>query len=886
MFQNFVFAHSGKPLSKETQLVLNVLDSITDGFFFVDDNWTVLYWNRSAEKIMSVPAQQIVGQNIWDFYSDAKEMEFYTQYHYSKEHKVAVEFETYYPTQNLWLEVKTYPYSQGLAVYFKDITTKKLLAEEVTKTRLQQDALISATEDLIWSVDKNLKLVVANRAFQQLVKEITGSEVMPGTSILDIKHGDRKMLPVHDYHRTLAGEAQTVVYTILVNGAFQHHEVRLQPIINQQTEEILGVAGYSRNVTSNKKHQEEIEKSNSILREKEQRLQELTNKLETVFHSSLDMICTADYEGRFTNMSRASKQILGYDPEELIGRRYIELLHPDDTAKTLDLVSHLLEGGKVTSFRNRMIKRSGQIAYILWSSHWDDKQQLMFSVGRDASTLVQAEMLKEATEKKLTALIQKGGDLVAILDEAAKYQYISGNVEKVLGYNESDLIGKSAFTFISEEDLPAIKKNLSELMDDGEMKKAEVRFNHKDGSSRCLELVGTNLLQDPAVQGIVINARDITERKLYAEQLKAVNDRFEIVMKATNEVIWDYDFAAKKLVWNDNYTALLGYSKHEDDTLLKWKEKIHEEERERVWKSMIEVFVHPSKNYWKAEYRYRKADGSYAYIFDQGYTIKNHQKYPIRFVGAMIDLTERKKIEDERELIIEELTSSNNDLKQFSFITSHNLRAPLSNILGILNMLDVETFTETNKQLIYLLQSSARQLQETIKDLSDIIVIRNKAGLENEMINLEKVFENVKRIYLNTLQDVPLELLVDFQVKEVFINKAYLESIFINLVSNAIKYRSPKRPLVIQISTSLCGNNRFLLHFCDNGIGLDTKRLESRLFGLYQRFHDHTDGKGLGLFIVKSQVGALGGTIQMEGEEDRGLSFNITLPLRRELDGA
>ena len=329
---------------------------------------------------------------------------------------------------------------------------------------------------------------------------------------------------------------------------------------------------------------------------------------------------------------------------------------------------------------------------------------------------------------------------------------------------------------------------------------------------------------------------------------------------------------------NENYTKMLGYENLQDENLDTWKSNIHPNDVDKVWAGVASILENNTDRYWKSEYRYKKANGDYAYIFDQGYIIVDSENNPVRFVGAMQDFTDRKKIEEEREVIIKELIKSNNDLKQFSFITSHNLRAPLSNILGIFQLLDTSGMDEVNTQLLNLINTSALQLQETIKDLSDIIVIRNQSEVKNEIFKIENIFENICKIYLNTIKDISHSIKTDFQAKEVLLHKPYVESIFINLVSNAIKYRSSKRPLELSITTFANEQDELVIKFSDNGIGLDILRLKDRLFGLYQRFHNHTEGKGLGLFIVKSQVAAMGGSIALESEEDRGTTFTIIIP--------
>jgi light-regulated signal transduction histidine kinase (bacteriophytochrome) len=156
---------------------------------------------------------------------------------------------------------------------------------------------------------------------------------------------------------------------------------------------------------------------------------------------------------------------------------------------------------------------------------------------------------------------------------------------------------------------------------------------------------------------------------------------------------------------------------------------------------------------WQEEYRYIKGDGSIAAIYAQGYISVDHNNKPVRLVGTIRDITDAKAREVERDLMIKELTRSNNDLKQFSFITSHNLRAPLSNILGILHIVDSSTLDENNKCLLEMIGKSAAQLKQTLDDLGKILLIKNN-NVEISKIELQATFNSVSRIFVNSFNDI------------------------------------------------------------------------------------------------------------------------------------
>lgn len=241
------------------------------------------------------------------------------------------------------------------------------------------------------------------------------------------------------------------------------------------------------------------------------------------------------------------------------------------------------------------------------------------------------------------------------------------------------------------------------------------------------------------------------------------------------------------------------------------------------------------------------------------------------------DITVRKQQDLEREQIIKELTKSNADLKQFSYITSHNLRAPLSNMVGILNIIDYSSLQPENREMLNWLQTSTKQLSTTIHDLTSILLIKNNIDVEVSNLNVQEIFDYVHNIFAEALKEVKGTIETYFVNSTVTFNRAYLQSIFINLISNAIKYHSPDRPLVLKIYCKTYSDEHTELTFTDNGSGIDLVRHKDRLFGLYQRFHNNASGAGLGLFIVKEQVAALGGDITVESEPGMGTSFTITL---------
>lgn len=228
-----------------------------------------------------------------------------------------------------------------------------------------------------------------------------------------------------------------------------------------------------------------------------------------------------------------------------------------------------------------------------------------------------------------------------------------------------------------------------------------------------------------------------------------------------------------------------------------------------------------------------------------------------------------------------ELIKQNVQLEQFGYITAHNLRAPVARILGLGNIAgNTEYFSLPRDQdILKKLQASAVELDTIIHDLNAILDVKKGIHHAYENINLEDSFEKVKGILKDKIAESNATIYESFEVKTGYAIPAYIESIFYNLLSNAIKYRHPERKSVITIKT-FKQDNTLAITVSDNGIGIDLKQLKSKVFSLYQRFHHHVEGKGMGLFLVKTQVEALDGSIDVHSTVDEGSTFEIRIPIK------
>lgn len=229
-----------------------------------------------------------------------------------------------------------------------------------------------------------------------------------------------------------------------------------------------------------------------------------------------------------------------------------------------------------------------------------------------------------------------------------------------------------------------------------------------------------------------------------------------------------------------------------------------------------------------------------------------------------------------------ELIKQNSQLEQFGYITAHNLRAPVARILGLANIINNKHFSmPADKEMLDKLQLAAKEMDTIIYDLNVILDIKKGIQYSYEEIDLHTRLEKVKNILKEKIKDSNLTIIENFSsAKNCYGIPAYIESIFYNLISNSIKYRAFERDPVIYISAQE-QNDKLKIIFKDNGIGMDLPKIKEKMFSLYQRFHDHVEGKGIGLFLVKTQLEAMNGSIEVDSKVNKGTIFYIHIPLKK-----
>ncbi len=253
--------------------------------------------------------------------------------------------------------------------------------------------------------------------------------------------------------------------------------------------------------------------------------------------------------------------------------------------------------------------------------------------------------------------------------------------------------------------------------------------------------------------------------------------------------------------------------------------------------------------------------------------------FPVSVFGTIQDVNERKELELELNKSYNITREQNNRLLNFSYIVSHNLRMHSVNIGGLLKLMEASETVEEREEYIGLLQVAADQLDETMQQLNDVVAMQHSLKDKLEHINLHDAVEHTKKLLTTQIAEKGAEIVnnVERQLTIAY-NTVYLDSVLMNLLSNAVKYGHPERVPKVEVSCRQVqegAHSMWVLEIKDNGLGIDLATNREKLFGMYKTFHGNKDAKGIGLFMSKYQVEAMGGNIEVESEVNKGTTFSV-----------
>ncbi|MDR5172124.1 PAS domain S-box protein [Methylobacillus flagellatus] len=494
-----------------------------------------------------------------------------------------------------------------------------------------------------------------------------------------------------------------------------------------------------------------------------------------------------------------------------------------------------------------------------------------------------------AKEQQVASLALKGAIFdftsAAIFSINRQLKVIEWNTaaERLFGLEHSQVLGRAVSEIVLAPDGPADWVAIMNTKGTGTF-----RFMGREGAFDA-ELRLVVFTQDGAeVHTLVIN--DISERKRVDAALRDSLARFHAAAQATGDVIWDWDLATGNIWWNENFQTLFGYAEQEiEPTIASWTTRIHPEDHDRVV-AHIHAVIDGAEDAWKDEYRFRRQDGTYAELFDRGHVLRDGSGRGMRMVGAMQDITERKRAqakllafnaELEKRVAgrTAELVASNQELDSFCHSVSHDLRAPLRGIAGFAEILVQRhggNLDEKAKNYLGRVLAATHRMEALIDDLLQLSRI-SREEMRRETVGLSAIADSI----VADLRESHPERQVEIAVEAGLCAEGdpnLLRIMLQNLLDNAWKFTSkiPDARIVFAAEQGEAGMAGFFIS--DNGDGFDM-RYANKLFSPFQRLHREAEfpGTGIGLATVKRIVSRHGGRIWVDAEPGKGATFHFSL---------
>ncbi|WP_026898195.1 PAS domain-containing sensor histidine kinase [Daejeonella oryzae] len=869
-------------------------------------------------------------------------------------------------------------------------------AEETLKdNEAKYRSLVESSMDAILLTVKDGQILEANAAaceiFQMTLDEICKAG---RADLADIT--DPRLAPLLK-ERILNGRARGEITCKRKDGT--RFEAEITSVIFVDRHGLEKTSMTIRDISERKKAEENLVATSTAL-------QKALNDLNKLMNSSMDVICSRDEKGIFVHVNAASEQVLGYKPDELIGRNYIDFIFPDDMQRSVRADEEIKSVVPDIVLENRFIHKNGSLVNLNWSLLWDEKENLLYGIAKDATekkilekafdverqrfldmysqspscmgilkgpnhiyemanplylqlvgkTDIIGKSVKEAlpeverqgvlefldnvyntgktfyanemliqfdthasgklvdtylnficqahrnaddqidgifffainvteqvlsrkrieeSEKQYKQIVETAQEGICLIDEKDKITFVNTKMAEILEYSAAEITGKEIYSFLDEEG-KEIARNLMLKKKEDHAEERHFKYISKSGKAIWTNVSATPLFnEDGTYNGALAMVTDITDRKMFEQNLASKHESLKQAQAIARVGNWEIDLAHNIHTWSDEIYNIFGIKKADvianEENFMGF---CHPEDLKYAYQRIDEGFKNLQNITF--EFRFIRNDGSVRYSYNEWKYKFDKNGNAVSLFGIFQDVTDRKLSEIERAKIVNDLILRNNDLEQFTYIVSHNLRAPVANILGIENLLNDPGLSP--RDVIFLkegLRQSVNGLDSVVRDLSQIIQVRNQINETKENILFAEIVDEIKISIKNLIDRENINIESDFnEIESIITLKSYLYSIFYNLISNSIKYRQKHIPGIITIK-SRRSENKIELIFTDNGMGIDLQKIGDQVFGLYKRFHLNIEGKGMGLFMVKNQVETLGGKISIQSEVNKGTEFTI-----------
>lgn len=922
-----------------------------------------------------------------------------------------------------------------------DITDRKTLESTRLESASLLQAALESTADGLLVVSNEGKITVFNQKFLSMYgfseKDVAGQsdEYLLKKAMARIVDADSFRDKVN---QLCANPTQESLDTIRLTTGIVLQRFSKPQVLDGK---VVGRVWSFRDVTQQTEAQESLQKSEKLYR--------------TITDNMIDMVSQVDSEGKILFASPSHFTVLGYKPEAMLGSSIFSQVHSEDLAFVKERFQHAVKQKSSEKVEFRYKRANGLYAWLSVNSNPtlgpDGDIAWVILSSRDISERKKNEQALYHRDQMLSALADATSQLaiepniwiglqnaLEILGKSTQVDrvYIFQNFSQPDGEYCSLKIEWNSGTATPQIQNPSLQnfpysaapslyhrlvenksftKHVREI-EDPDFKIAMMEQDIKSviilpiqvqnklwgfiGVDECQQEREITQAEYSILKSFALTVGASLDRKQIESENKDWQTRYELVTRASGQIVYDYFLPSGRIIWSDNLLKEIGYTQSEVDDVNKWSELVHPDDRAEAF-ALLETAEKNLLEY-NITYRFQTKNEGFQYMWDRGFFMANNQGKAYRMLGVMQninsqkiaetelkeseqrfrtlqeassggialhkkgrildankglsamtgytmeeligmngldlvadefkstvlshiqsgydqpydivgirkdgtrygievhgknvpfrgetlrvtefrDISERKEFEQKiveqnksLTIIADDLKKKNEQLEEFTQIVSHNLRSPVSNILSLLDFYDKATDDQEKANLLLMLRESGSKILTNLHELNEVLKIKQAKDIERQQLSFSEVLKSVLQQLSARVAETKAKIKTEFEIESIRYPNIYLESILMNLLSNALKYRHQDRTPEILVQTFEQHGNLFL-KITDNGLGLDLKRYGNHIFKLRKTFHVHPESRGIGLFMIKNQIEAMGGEIQIESEPNIGTSFIVLL---------
>jgi two-component system sensor histidine kinase UhpB len=579
--------------------------------------------------------------------------------------------------------------------------------------------------------------------------------------------------------------------------------------------------------------------------------------------------------GAYTYVNELYKKIFFKASSDYREEQFEDSIFPEDITLYNDARNACLNNpGKTETLDLRRYRSDGSYFWIRWEfcALIDNEQVIgLEALGTDATERKRAERDKLEAQERLAreryllrTLIDHLPDSIYVKDTQSRFIITNRAELSLIGAKtEEETIGKTVNHYLDNKSAVEHMKNDKKLLETGTaLINQEEYVVNKNGEIKWLLTTRVPLQEDDErIIGLVGISRDITDRKKIEESLRVSNERFNIVSKATNDAIWDWDLRNESVFWNDAMFQLFGYRPTEIDKKTWWEEHIHPEDRDRVV-SKVTKHIKNGIESWQDEYRFICADGSVKHVFDRGFILLDNDQQPYRMIGAMMDITERKKLQDElaaqslaRQRQVTEATILAQEKERADI--GRELHDNINQILTTTKMYLDMALTEADIREELMLKS-----HQNISSAIEEIRILSKSLVPPSLGDI-----GIKEAITEMINNLNISQKIDIKLRTSGVNKLQISGnvqltvfrIVQEQVSNILKHSKATEAEIKLVASK----NELSVSITDNGVGFDPRK---RM-------------KGIGLMNITSRAEVHNGRVEVISSPGNGCTLRIFIPI-------